>query len=67
MFQHTNAQRWVVVAAIRSDDCPGMVECTATLGGNRGIGRTRSFLVPTGEYAPGRFGFVIDETRHREF
>ncbi|RKF22348.1 hypothetical protein D6851_03685 [Altericroceibacterium spongiae] len=65
-FRYTNAQRWVVVSAIRSDYYPGMVECTAMLGGQRGFGRTRSFLVPSGEYAPGRFGFVIDETRHQE-
>lgn len=46
----------------------GMVQCIATVGGNRGVDATeRTFLVPSEEYAKDRpFGFVIDLQRHRE-
>jgi hypothetical protein len=56
---------WVVISAIRSDQDPGMTECVATLGGNRRGPEQRRYLVPSDEYDPGRFGFVIDEARHR--
>lgn len=37
----------------------------ATIGGKRGERvKERRFLVPSDEYAIGRFGFVIYETRH---
>jgi hypothetical protein len=54
-----------VISAIRSDQDPGMTECVATLGGNRRGPEQRRYLVPSDEYDPGRFGFVIDEARHR--
>lgn len=67
LFHEAHAGDWIVVSAVGSGDHPGMTECVATLGGLRGGGRTRTFLVPSDEYGPGRFGFVIDEIRHREF
>ncbi len=43
----------------------GRLFFVATLGGKRGPGtEERRFLVPADEYQVGRFGFVIDETRH---
>lgn len=66
LFEQAHAQNWIVVAASTSKEHPGMVECCAALGGKRNISKWRTFLVPSAEYAPGRFGFVIDEARHRE-
>ena len=56
---------WVVISAIRSDHHPGMTECVATLGGDRRAAEQRRYLVPSDEYDAGRFGFVINEARHR--
>ena len=42
-----------------------MTECVATLGGDRRAAEQRRDLVPSDEYRPGRFGFVIDDARHR--
>ena len=67
LFARANADRWVVVAATRSDDHPGMTLCTVTRGGSRQNAAVREFLVPAAEYDPGRFGFVIDEARHARF
>jgi hypothetical protein len=64
-FKRDHAVRWVVISAIRSDHHPGMTECVATLGGDRHAAEQRRYLVPSDEYDPGRFGFVIDEARHR--
>jgi hypothetical protein len=64
-FECDHAVRWVVISAIRSDHRPGMTECVATLGGDRRAAEQRRYLVPSDEYDSGRFGFVIDETRHR--
>ncbi len=58
---------WIVVSAITSRLHPGFVECIAKLGGNRALKDVRQYLVPSGEYQAGRFGFVIDETRHAPF
>lgn len=56
---------WIVVSAIVSDYQPGFTEVIATPGGKRGLGsEERRFLVPSGEYRVGRFGFVIDPERH---
>lgn len=66
LFHQAHAAHWIVVAASTSMEHPGMVECCAALGGKRNISKWRTFLVPSAEYEPGRFGFVIDETRHRE-
>lgn len=65
LFHVTHAQDWIVVAAVTSREHPGMVECCAALGGKRNISKWVTFLVPSDEYVPGRFGFVIDEARHR--
>ena len=64
-FERDHAIRWVVISAIRSDHHPGMTECVATLGGDRRAAEQRRYLVPSDEYDAGRFGFVINEARHR--
>lgn len=43
---------------------PRMLECLASLGGQRPASQYKRFLVPAAEYKPGPFGFVIDESRH---
>ena len=58
---------WVVVSSITSRNHPGFVECIAKLGGNRALKDVRQYLVLSGEYQVGRFGFVIDEARHTPF
>ena len=64
-FDRENANDWVVISAIISEQHEGVVECVATLGGKRGAGtEERRFLVPAAEYDTGRFGFVIDPDRH---
>ncbi|AEI04539.1 hypothetical protein OCA5_pHCG300940 (plasmid) [Afipia carboxidovorans OM5] len=64
-FERDHAADWIVVSAITSEHRKGFVEVVATLGGKRGPGtEERRFLVPADEYQVGRFGFVIDETRH---
>ena len=67
-FYKRHADDWIVVSAIRSDQEPGFTEVAATLGGDRtGTCGTRRYLVPSEEYGTSgrRFGFIIDETRHR--
>lgn len=66
-FLRDHAGDWIVVSAITSRQHPGFVECIAKLGGNRVLMDVRQYLVPSGEYQAGRFGFVIDETRHAPF
>jgi hypothetical protein len=67
-FEHAHAGDWIVVSAITSKHESGFVEVVATPGGKRGPGiEERRFLVPAGEYHVGRFGFVIDETRHQVY
>ena len=64
-FEKEHADNWIVVSAIMSNQQPGFVEVVATPGGRRGAGtEERRFLVPSDEYRIGRFGFVVDETRH---
>lgn len=64
-FHETHGGDWIVVSAINSAQTMGFVECVATPGGQRGAGtEERRFLVPADEYAVGRFGFVIDPSRH---
>ena len=64
-FERHHAGDRIVIAAVNSDRFPGFVETTATLGGQRGPGiERRCFLVPSVEYEPGLFGFVIDPARH---
>lgn len=42
-----------------------MTEVIATIGGKRDErAEERRFLVPSDDYDVGRFGFVIDETKH---
>lgn len=66
LFHEAHAQDWIVVSAVMSNTHPSMVECYAALGGDRTLSKRRCFLVASEEYAIGRFGFVIDEGRHRE-
>ncbi|PCK77802.1 DUF7007 domain-containing protein [Rhizobium sophoriradicis] len=67
-FAREHAGDWIVTAALRSDHHPGMTEVIATIGGTRDAhAQERRFLVPSDEYAVGRFGFVIDETRHAAY
>ena len=64
-FERDHASDWIVISAIRSDHQRGMTECVATLGGDRRAAEQRRYLVPSAEYQIGRFGFVINEARHR--
>lgn len=64
-FERDHASDWIVISAIRSDQHAGMTECVATLGGDRAAAEQRRYLVPSDEYHVGRFGFAIDEARHR--
>jgi hypothetical protein len=73
-FHADHAADWVVIAACGDwkEGVPkGMVECLATIGGERGNGygspAKRTFLVSGAEYETReRFGFVIDLAKHRE-
>lgn len=64
-FERDHASDWIVISAIRSDHHRGMTECVATLGGDRRAAEQRRYLVASDEYHVGRFGFVINEVRHR--
>lgn len=64
-FEREHADDWMVTAAILSDHEPGFVECVAARGGDRSAADVRCYLVLSDEYEIGRFGFVIDEARHR--
>lgn len=64
-FERDHASDWIVISAIRCDRHVDMTECVATLGGDRAAPEQRRYLVPSGEYHVGRFGFVIDQARHR--
>lgn len=67
-FEHAHAGDWIVISALRSDHHPGMTEVIATLGGRRDHGiEEQRFIVPSSEYAVGRFGFVIDRARHAAY
>ncbi|GGA64213.1 DUF7007 domain-containing protein [Pelagibacterium lentulum] len=67
-FYRNHASDWIVISAIRSDHHPGFTEVVATRGGKRERGADeRRFLVPSGEYRVGRFGFIVDESRHRPY
>lgn len=70
LFYERHVRDWVVISALNSDRYPGMVECIATLGGQRGaMGQPdpaeRRYLVPVAEYDQrSRFGFVINPGCH---
>ncbi len=64
-FVRDHASDWIVISAIRCDQHAGMTECVATLAGDRAAPEQRRYLVPSDQYHIGRFGFVIDEARHR--
>lgn len=67
-FEKQHAGDWIVIAAVRSDQEKGFVECVATRGGRRGpAAEERRFLVPSTEYRVDHFGFVIDEVRHHVY
>jgi hypothetical protein len=64
-FHKAHAGDWIVGSAITSEHQTAVVECVATPGGWRKEGtEERRFRVPADEYAVGRFGFVIDPSRH---
>lgn len=75
-FHERHANDYLVISASMQDDDPGMLRCTATIGGKRGgyVGgvfeespEERVFLVPKKEYdTRGSFDFAIDLERHRE-
>ncbi len=67
-FAQIHAGDWIVISALRSDHHPGMTEVVATIGGKRDEqADERRFLVPSDDYTVGRFGFVIDETKHAAY
>lgn len=66
-FERQHAADWIVISAVSSDRFPGFVETTANLGAKRGPGvEHRRFLVPSAEYEPGLFGFVVDPAPHQD-
>ncbi len=66
-FLAEHADDWLVQSAILSEQHPGFAEVIATRGGRHGHDvERRRFLVPSGEYTIGRFGFVVDPERHAE-
>ena len=67
-FHARHAGDWIVISAIKSEHHSRHVEVIATLGGHRDRGADqRRFLVPSGEYEIGRFGFVVDPDRHEVY
>ncbi|KQV41283.1 hypothetical protein [Rhizobium sp. Root1204] len=67
-FELEHAGDWIVISALRSEQHAGMTEVIATIGGVRASrAEERRFLVPSDEYAVGRFGFVIDPARHAAY
>ncbi|WP_429925650.1 DUF7007 domain-containing protein (plasmid) [Agrobacterium vitis] len=66
-FEKRHRHDWVVIAALKSDHQPGLVECLATLGGIRGEVGERRFMVPRSDYVIGRHGFVIDPAKHEPY
>jgi hypothetical protein len=67
-FEAEHADDWIGISALRSDFHPGMTEVIATRGGRHDRkAEEQRFLVPSAEYQPGSFGFVIDEDRHRPY
>lgn len=54
-----------MIAAINSNAADGMVECIASIGGNRDGRCERRFLVSQADYETRKFAFVIDPARHR--
>ncbi|WP_428645591.1 DUF7007 domain-containing protein [Roseibium sp.] len=67
-FHKTHANDWIVTSAITSQQNPGYVETIASRGGKyeRDV-EQRRFLIPSGEYSQGRFGFVVDTSRHETY
>ena len=58
-FARDHAKDWVVISAIYSDRHRGFTEVIATRGGRRNPkSEERRFLVPSGDYKVGAFGFV---------
>lgn len=64
-FNKDHANRWIVCSAIVSSHHPGMVECVARRPCDPAV--ECRYLVPSAEYDPGRFGFVIDPERHQSY
>lgn len=70
-FKEKTKDKWVVIAAMLDKDDKSMVNCTATLGGNRGAWNEevekRLFKIPSIEYdTRNTFGFIVDEEKHEE-
>ena len=65
IFKERHRNDWLVIAALNADFAPGMVECIASMGGNRDGRGEQRFLVPAVEYDTRRYLFVIDPARHR--
>lgn len=67
-FHKTHENDWIVISAIISTQNHGFVETIASLGGNhdRDV-EQRRFLVSADEYKQGRFGFVVDTSRHESY
>lgn len=64
-FAREHVADWVVISAIYSDQHRGFTEVIATRGGRCDPkSEERRFLVHSGDYKVGAFGFVIDEARH---
>lgn len=71
LFAQAHQDDLVTVSAITSEDHPGMVEVTATVGGQRtqeAFDQERTFLVPSEEYNArvGRHPMVIDPARYTD-
>ena len=64
-FLRDNAQNWIVASAITSSHRPGYVECVARRPCDPDT--EARFLTPKDEYDVGRFGFVIDPSRHSTY
>lgn len=64
-FNKAHANHWIVCSAIVSSRHAGMVECVARRPCDPEV--ECRYLVPSTEYDPGRFGFVIDPERHQSY
>ena len=76
-FHKENENNWIGISATSGtswDPVPeGFVKVTAAIGGRSLTPpytiptNTKNFLVPKNEYVLGRFGFVVDHTRYKEW
>ncbi len=68
-FDRVHADDWIVISAIISSHHPGMTEVVATKGGKRDVQQEehRFLISHEGYHGRGRFGFVIDLSRHAAY